>query len=107
MASFENHREHLAALGAKVVAASADAPEHAREIARSVNYPIAYGVTPSHAASLGAWWGAQRNNIQPAEFLISQDGKVVHSLYASGPVGRMAADEMVRLLTRMAEIEKK
>ena len=103
----EKHREQLAALGAKIIAASADSEEHGRVFAAEVSFPVAFGVTRADAAQLGAWWGEQRNNMQPAEFLIGRDGKVVHSLYASGPVGRMAPEELVRQLTRMAEMEKK
>ena len=103
----EKHREELASLGAHIIAASADSEEHGDEFAKLVNFPVAYGVTRDDADCLGAWWGEQRNNIQPAEFLISRDGMVLQSLYASGPVGRMAPDELVRLLTRLAEMEKK
>lgn len=103
----EKHREQFAQLGAKIIAGSADNEEHAREIAKDVSFPVAFGMTREDAGRLGAWWGEQRNNIQPAEFLIGRDGKVIHSLYASGPVGRMAPDELVRQLTRMAELEKK
>ncbi len=86
----EKHREQLEALGAKIIVASADKEEHAQEFARDVGFPVAFGVTREDAVRLGAWWGEQRNNMQPAEFLIGRDGRVVHSLYASGPVGRMA-----------------
>lgn len=103
----EKHREQLEALGAKIIAASADDEEHGREFAKDVSFPVAYGVTRADADRLGAWWGDQRNNMQPAEFLIAKNGTTLHSLYASGPVGRMAPEELVRQLTRMAEMEKK
>ena len=103
----EKHREQLEALGARIIAASVDKEEHAQEFARDVGFPVAFGITGEDAVRLGAWWGEQRNNMQPAEFLIGRDGRVLHSLYASGPVGRMAPDELVRQLTRMAEMEKK
>ena len=103
----EKYRGELETLGASPLAGSADDEEHAAIFAGDVGFPVAYGVTREMAQNLGAWWGEQRNNIQPAEFLISKSGKVLHSLYASGPVGRMAPDELVRLLTRLAEMEKK
>ena len=103
----EQHRQQLEALGARIIAASADNEEQAQEFARDIGFPVAFGVTRADAERLGAWWGEQRNNMQPAEFLIGRDGKVVHSLYASGPVGRMSPEELVRQLTRMAEMEKK
>jgi hypothetical protein len=48
---------------------------------------------------LGAWWDRDRGFIQPAEFLLGRGGVVLGSMYASGPVGRMGADEAVRLIT--------
>jgi peroxiredoxin len=103
----EKHRMELESLGAKIIAASADSEEHGKEFAQGVAFPVAFGVTREDADRLGAWWGEQRHNIQPAEFLISRDGTVLHSLYASGPVGRMAPDDLVRLFTRMAAMEMK
>ena len=37
--------------------------------------------------------------IQPAEFVLGRGSVVLGSMYASGPVGRMGADEVVRLIT--------
>ena len=37
--------------------------------------------------------------IQPSEFLLGRGGVVLGSIYASGPVGRMGAEEAVRLIT--------
>jgi hypothetical protein len=37
--------------------------------------------------------------IQPAEFVLGRGSVVLGSMDASGPVGRMGADEVVRLIT--------
>jgi len=103
----QKHRSALEALGAKIIAGSADSAENAAKVARDLEFPVAFGMTRADAATIGAWWGDQRANLQPAEFLIGADGKVVHSLYASGPVGRMAPEELVRQLTRLASLESK
>ena len=68
----EKHREELERLGAKIIAASADDEEHGHEFAKDVGFPVAFGVTREDATRLGAWWGEQRNNMQPAEFLIGR-----------------------------------
>lgn len=97
----------LEGLGASLLAASVDEEEKALEAGADVTFPIAYGVTRDQADALGAWWGEQRGGIvQPSEFLIQADGTVVHSLYASGPVGRMAGDELVRMLTLLDKRER-
>ena len=67
---------------------------------RGLSFPVAYGVTRDQAEGLGAWWSEDRGGyIQPAEFLLGRGGVVLGSMYASGPVGRMGADEAIRLIT--------
>jgi hypothetical protein len=74
--------------------------EQAREVAgRGLTLPVAYGVTREESEVFGAWWDGDRGFIQPAEFLLGRGGIVLGSMYASGPVGRMEADEAVRLIT--------
>lgn len=106
LASLEKHKASLEQLGATILAGSSDDLQHALEVSREVSFPVFYGATRDDAALIGAWWGENRKNFQPAEFLIGSDGKVIHSLYASGPVGRMAPEDLVRQLTRMAETSR-
>lgn len=88
----------LNALGASVVAASADPKDKAEEAARNLGFPVAYGVDRGTADTVGAWWEGTRNFCQPAEFVIGADGKVVSSTYSSGPIGRVSAEDLVKLL---------
>ena len=37
--------------------------------------------------------------VQPAEFLLGRGGVVLGSMYASGPVGRMAVEEVIHSIT--------
>ena len=84
----------LDALGAKVVAASVDPIDKAREVAREVSFPIGYGVTRNIADTLGAWWEDRRNIIQPSE----TDNRVVISSYSDGPLGRMEGADVISLI---------
>lgn len=86
---------------ATIYAVSVDSLEQAREVeAKGLTFPIAYGATREEGESIGAWWSDDRGGyIQPAEFLLGRGGVVLGSMYASGPVGRMGADEAVRLIT--------
>ncbi len=86
---------------ATIYAVSVDSLEQAGEVAaRGLTFPVAYGATREEADSIGAWWSEDRGGyIQPAEFLLGRGGVVLGSMYASGPVGRMGADEAVRLIT--------
>ena len=98
MAGFEKERPALEAIGAKVVAASVDPLEKARETAAKVSYPIGYGVSREIADKLGAWWEERRGIVQPAEFIVGRDGKVIASSYSSGPLGRIDAADVVKLI---------
>ena len=98
MVGFENEKKGLDAVGAKVIAVSVDPEDKAKEMADEVSFPVAFGATRADGDAVGAWWGEPRNIIQPAEFVIGDDGKVVFSTYSSGPIGRMDADEVVKLV---------
>ena len=84
-----------------IYAASVDSLEQAGEVAAiGLTFPVAYGATKEDAESIGAWWSEDRGGyIQPTEFLLGRGGVVLGSMYASGPVGRMGADEAIRLVT--------
>ena len=101
MAAYEEKKAELEALEATIYAVSVDSLEQAGEVvAKGLTFPVAYGATKEDAETIGAWWSEDRGGyIQPAEFLLGRGGVVLGSMYASGPVGRMGADEAVRLIT--------
>ena len=101
LAAWQAAQGELNALGCNIYAASVDSPDHAQEVVdRGLTFPVAFGVTKEEAGLIGAWWGEEHGGyIQPAEFLLGRGGVVLGSMYASGPVGRMGADEAVRLIT--------
>ena len=100
MAAYEAAKAELDALEVSVFAVSADNEEQAREVqGKGLSFPVAYGATKTDADAIGAWWSDDRGGfVQPAEFLLSRGGVVVGSMYASGPVGRMGADEVIRFI---------
>jgi peroxiredoxin len=106
LAGFEAHKAELDAVGAKVVAASVDSVDDARKVPNEVSYPVGYGVTRDVADKIGAWWEERRSFIQPAEFIVGADGKIVMSSYSSGPLARMDAADVVKLI-KLYESRKK
>lgn len=98
MAGFEALRAELAALGASVVAASTDPVDKAREAAQSLSFPVCWGVTREQADAIGAWWEERRAIVQPSEFLLDAQGRVVTSTYSAGPIGRVDAADVVKLI---------
>jgi peroxiredoxin len=98
LAGFEKLRPELDALGVKVLAASVDPLDKARDVAAELSFPVAYGVTREQADSIGAWWEERRSIVQPSEFLLAADGKVRAATYSSGPIGRIDAADVVKLV---------
>ena len=96
-------------MGATIVAVSVDSQEHAQEVKdkNSLSFTVAYGATKEDGELIGAWWSEDRGGyIQPAEFLLGRGGVVLGAMYASGPVGRMGADEAIRLINRRENIRR-
>ena len=98
MVGFANIKDQLDEKGVSVVAASVDPLDKAKEVADEVNFPIGFGVTKSIADSIGAWWEERRQIIQPSEFLLNSENKVMISSYSDGPLGRFDAQDVIKLI---------
>ena len=101
MAAWEAKKAELEGLECSIYAVSVDNLEQATEVAgKGITFPIAYGATPADAEAMGAWTADDNNGwyIQSSEFLLGRGGTVLGSMYASGGVGRMGADEAVRTI---------
>ena len=102
MAAYEAKKADFDALEATIYAASVDTLEQAQEVAaQGFTFPIAYGVTIEESETFGAWQATDNHGtyIQPSEFLLGRGGVVLGSMYASGQVGRMGADEALTFIT--------
>ncbi len=88
----------MTALGVKVFAASVDPLDKAKAVAADLSFPLGYGVTRDIADQLGSWWEERRSIIQPSEFVLGADGKVLASSYSDGPIGRIDAADVVKLI---------
>ena len=97
----------LQAVGAKVVAASVDPLDKAKEVAAEVLFPVGYGVTREMGDRIGAWWEDRRSIVQPAEFIVGANGKVIASSYSSGPIGRIEPSDVVKLINFYEKQAKK
>lgn len=99
MVGFAQHKAELDKLGVSVLAASVDPIDKAREVADEVNFPVGYEVSRDIADALGSWWEDRRQIIQPSEFVLGPDNKVIASSYSDGPLGRILAEDLVKLVT--------
>ncbi|MBO34340.1 MAG: hypothetical protein CMM74_15420 [Rhodospirillaceae bacterium] len=96
----------LAAVNAKVIAASVDPEDKAREVADEVSYPVSYGATIAEARLLDSWWEERRGIIQPSEFLVNREGKILTSSYSSGPIGRINPGDVVKMINYIESLNK-
>lgn len=104
MAGFAQRKEELQALDIAVLAASVDDVEKAREVAADLWFPVGHSVTRAMAEAMGSWWDTQRDFIQPSEFLLDGNGKVIASSYSAGPLGRFDAAEVLRMVRRREKL---
>ena len=85
-------------MGVSLVAASVDPLDKAEEVASEVGFPVGFGVTREIADTLGSWWEDRRSIVQPSEFLLDADNRVVLSSYSDGPLGRVEGSDVVKLV---------
>jgi len=95
---FEQHRADIESVGGSIVAASVDDIDNAGKMAEGKGFPFGYGVTRDTAEKLGAWWEERRSFSQPAEFVVNTENKVVVSSYSDGPLGRIDAPDVVKII---------
>lgn len=98
MGGFASSKAEFDKLNVKVVAASVDPLDKAQEVANELGFPVGYGVTRDIADRLGSWWEERRQIIQPSEFILNAENKVMASSYSDGPLGRIDAGDVVRLV---------
>ncbi len=67
-----------------------------------IEFPLAWGLKlPDDADRIGAWRDDKRPMIQPSEFLIGRDGKILSATYSTGPIGRLRAEDVLTLVRFM------
>ena len=82
-----------------IIALSVDPREKAQEMSERVraSFPIAYGLeVPRDADKVGAYWEERRKIIHATNFIIDADKKVTQACFATGPIGRIVAEDALR-----------
>lgn len=94
MADFQSHIEEFKKENVDVLALSVDPLDKAKETVEKLHltFPVAYGLeVPRDAEKIGAFWDERRKIIQPANFVLDPEKKVVDACYSIGPIGRIVA----------------
>ena len=128
MEGYRKHRVLFDRLGETIIAASVDELEDMRLLEEGKRFPnrekemgfnLCYGVTRELADSLGAYWydhekgkdtpyimGADKDYMQPAEFIIDCElKKVISCAYSDGGLGRIDAGDVVGVLSTIQNIK--
>ena len=48
---------------------------------------------------MGSWWEERRGLIQPSDFVLNHEGKILSATYSSGPIGRLEGSDAVKFIT--------
>ena len=94
-------------MGVSLFAATSDSADDVSKVAADLGFPVAYGVTQEDGDRIGAWWEDRRGHIQPSEFILTGEGRVMSSTYSSSPVGRLDSAEALTLLGFLSSRPKK
>ena len=98
LGGFEERRAAFEEQGVSIIAGTVDSEEKTLEVAEPLGFPVSYGMTREDGDKIGAWWAEPRDHIQPSEFVLTQDGKVLMSAYSTSPLGRMDPEETLTLI---------
>jgi len=76
-----------------------DPPDKAKEMVERTRatFPVGYGLkVPADAEKVGAYWEDRRKIIHATTFIIDAEKKVTQACYATGPIGRIVAEDALR-----------
>jgi peroxiredoxin len=103
LADFQGRRAEFDALGAEIVALSADTREDAWATVQrlGLEFRVLYGLDPEATSrTIGCYAGIHegRPHVQPAGFILGPDGRIAHAVYSSGKLGRLTAEDALTIV---------
>jgi peroxiredoxin len=101
LAAFQRATDKLTDEGIRVIAASTDPLEKARETVaeHALSYPVGYGLPLKEtAATLGAFYEERRGVLQSTGYVVRPDATIAVAQYSSGPIGRLVWQDVLGLV---------
>jgi alkyl hydroperoxide reductase subunit AhpC len=98
LADYQAHFDQFKEENVDIIALSVDPIGKAKEMAERIKatFPIGYGLeVPRDADKVGAYW-ERRKIIHATNFVIDADKKVTQACFATGPIGRIVAEDALR-----------
>jgi peroxiredoxin len=106
LASFQRAQDNLAQAGARTVAFSVDNEASAADLVEreGLRFPVGHSADAySVAAATGAFVNPDSVYLQSTGFLLDPRGRVLVSVYSSGAIGRLAAPDVIGMITHIRE----
>lgn len=72
-----------------------------------VSFPVGFAAGADHRELMGSWWEDRRSIIQPSEFLLNDECKVMASSYSSGPIGRFDPQDVIKMVKFLESMKNK
>jgi alkyl hydroperoxide reductase subunit AhpC len=99
LADYQAHMDEFRSENVDIVALSVDTADKAQEMVQlaKAEFVIGYGLkVPEDADKVGAYWEERRRIIHATNFIIDSEKKVTQACYATGPIGRIVAEDALR-----------
>lgn len=100
LADFAGSQQQMRDEGIAVTAGSVDGPDKARQAASEAgaSFPVAHGLdAEAISRAVGAFYEPDKKYLQPAGFLLRPDRTIAVACYSTGPIGRFAAADVIKL----------
>ena len=104
--AFQRATDKLAEVGAKVVSFSVDdeTTTAGMVVENGLTFPVGYSADAKEISSAtGAFVDPEAGFLQSTGFVLDPSGRVVISVYSSGPIGRLVPDDVVGLIRYMRD----
>jgi peroxiredoxin len=102
LADFQLRLSRLEQLGAKVIAFTAESKEKAALMIQrhELTYPVVFGLDPEDMTQkIGCSISLEEPiRLEPTGIVLRPDGTIAWSVYASGAIGRLTADDTAAIM---------
>jgi alkyl hydroperoxide reductase subunit AhpC len=101
LADFQGFAEEFKTEQIKIIAASVDPMEKAKETVDKIGitYSVGYGMVAEEISRMtGAYYDKEKKFLHATDFLLRPDKTIVVASYSTGPIGRFVAKDVLKVV---------
>jgi alkyl hydroperoxide reductase subunit AhpC len=101
LADFQGLDQEFKSEQIKVIAASVDPLEKAREMVEKIGitYSVGYGMVAEEVSRMtGAYYEKEKKYLHATSFLLRPEKTILVACYSTGPIGRLVAKDVLRVV---------